>query len=1518
VLGSPFHVGHIECDLELLRNYLVEFLLDLGVETEVLLQSKNSCPAGMLYQSVDYSDRLLVIKSHCLYAFGKPRWSGVLTLNFTVSVGMERAPHHEVIANVDFPDIDYYENFLTIATVDRNTYLIPPSTNDQCVLWVDFLLDRLAMEFDDKYKYIHSIKSMIKYLPRDYEIDQPQPTFSAIQMLYDGYNGNYPTVKTLQEKILKYKLKVELITTGNSLTQHVMLRICRKNALPKVYFTDTDRRSLKACIPAEYFQPVLTQCLNLVGVTLLEPGVAKLKLFNAVWKNLIKFRDTNIKGFSLSKDLGFMQVVVTEDFSLDVLDHVGFCFDGNWVPNRPGFRPMEDSQFAGYTKGLSLDESIVSMAPSRSWEVLLDAELYSELSGLSIRQCYSVDSRKLGYDRIMYLIHNIALIPNQLIPTVSVDIEAFFDSLDFLLPTVVVPQVEEEKVDELALPLLVRVDSVVQLEEAEIQAPLARLPINGPVMPMREQDVSDSLSGLSEIPTRGNSISFIARERSVDDRVRHVVDFQDFYIPPHRRNPPPIVPNVEERKEELAPIDPRRTILINFPARYERLVETFNTILTFTRPRNAAADFQPVFRAARLAMMYYYIEPEGPIAGIVRPEVDYRGPSATFWRRHVDIDPRGPRLSEFLAPSVGFHITVLCPKTPASYSLFNSEGVCKRLNNGVISLRLNGMRESLDIPLWPVSNFMPDYMSGGECYRTHSYARIGEDVFLAFVEVSLNDVILPPFELRTALQNHLGRLVGIQASDRLYKAEVELIKQWFTTGINSARYQERKDVAHGIISNYVGAVRGYDDRRGDSDMISFRSLVLMAAEELGQNMNVIVGASDQAVRSEPGMQLSHMLDGGFEQLAVASTLHNEAANTGYLWYHCKRLFYKISQCCVYREASKTLARPIVDANQGRVLPYYGARTRAAHEALLLRISQRVNTDPTVNHPTPYPLLASAGMKEAIIVPQTERQKSQLSTLLEPAIQAELSGKGEWTKFRLNLRRNFEYESRVLKAEKLNSNPQVYFYPKKPTRCPDTTYNDFMWALLARQLLPQTIISRPDLLLEVKKTTEIILNQSNGGYEVRTEAEWLNSVPSENKKRYVNGIRMLELYGRMSKLVGFFVKDTEGQLTDFDKLKPRVIVNPSDGVKGIGSYMAGEVMRSMKARLKYAVRTAMSPSALRFQVSKALSRCSKPIFFMQDGARHDAHQSLDLLKVTDFLFMPREIRRLGPAMGFSPHVMRECLEMAVSPHIKFNVKLSSRRYGPRQLGVNMLKGKFIGTVYSGHPFRTTLGNSVRISLVLLTICRLAGIPTVHIEGYGATIFQSGDDTMVIMDEEYAPAFEATRRLFYTDTPYQPSGIGLIASDVKYSKTTFDFLGKQGHYLNGEVEMWRPIGKVNTMAWFYSGYEYPFDVSLNMRKQMECYERDVYRVHESFYPKGEPKKFIPLMRLQEFDGDEKMIQFNSLKEELCRAEDPLGFCSVKRLERKETKLSNVRSYQSSSKRFKEIQWGCLEAIPEEQED
>jgi hypothetical protein len=65
---------------------------------------------------------------------------------------------------------------------------------------------------------------------------------------------------------------------------------------------------------------------------------------------------------------------------------------------------------------------------------------------------------------------------------------------------------------------------------------------------------------------------------------------------------------------------------------------------------------------------------------------------------------------------------------------------------------------------------------------------------------------------------------------------------------------------------------------------------------------------------------------------------------------------------------------------------------------------------------------------------------------------------------------------------------------------------------------------------------------------------------------------------------------------------------------------------------------------------------------------------------------------------------------------------------------MIKGVMRGTTFTGHPLRTTLGNTLRMYFYTSFICNKAGIDMVHLH--------AGDDVLAYVSREESSKFITT--------------------------------------------------------------------------------------------------------------------------------------------------------------------------------
>jgi len=103
----------------------------------------------------------------------------------------------------------------------------------------------------------------------------------------------------------------------------------------------------------------------------------------------------------------------------------------------------------------------------------------------------------------------------------------------------------------------------------------------------------------------------------------------------------------------------------------------------------------------------------------------------------------------------------------------------------------------------------------------------------------------------------------------------------------------------------------------------------------------------------------------------------------------------------------------------------------------------------------------------------------------------------------------------------------------------------------------------------------------------------------------------------------------------------------------------------------------------------------------------------------------------------------------------------------------MKALLKGTVFSGHPSRTTWGNTIRILYYNYALAAKYG----YLEGYHC--FVAGDDVLEIIEswliDKHKLAMKESHATVDTKGNY---GIGMVLKQCTYSQTEFTFLSKKG--------------------------------------------------------------------------------------------------------------------------------------------
>ena len=140
-------------------------------------------------------------------------------------------------------------------------------------------------------------------------------------------------------------------------------------------------------------------------------------------------------------------------------------------------------------------------------------------------------------------------------------------------------------------------------------------------------------------------------------------------------------------------------------------------------------------------------------------------------------------------------------------------------------------------------------------------------------------------------------------------------------------------------------------------------------------------------------------------------------------------------------------------------------------------------------------------------------------------------------------------------------------------------------------------------------------------------------------------------------------------------------------------------------------------AKKIQTELSTMPAGRKCFFSLDGSSHDSNQHEELLIAVDNKFIDMFFNDIYFASNL-PTVYRERVkDMLTSTVLDFVTYYKGNKWGRRP----MMKGKLRGTTFTGHPMRTTFGNTIRV----MSYVRFALRSIEH-----KRIFVCGDDVMFV--------------------------------------------------------------------------------------------------------------------------------------------------------------------------------------------
>jgi hypothetical protein len=249
-------------------------------------------------------------------------------------------------------------------------------------------------------------------------------------------------------------------------------------------------------------------------------------------------------------------------------------------------------------------------------------------------------------------------------------------------------------------------------------------------------------------------------------------------------------------------------------------------------------------------------------------------------------------------------------------------------------------------------------------------------------------------------------------------------------------------------------------------------------------------------------------------------------------------------------------------------------------------------------------------------------------------------------------------------------------------------------------------------------------------------------------------------------------------------KPRFLFNPSGSLKVIGTYINSFYLQSLRNVPWLGV--GYNTGEICDLILKNSESISDSVPITWDGSNHDGHQYREIIEGIDGYLFKKTFSHVLPHLTSLPSGLRkQYYRILTMPDSKFYI---SHKVGNKY--IKTVTGTIKGTTFSGHPTRTTLGNSLRVYLYSRYISHISQIPIAPLV--------AGDDVICFVSRKNITRFKRHFDRVYIDgekyTAKDPvtHGLGQLSKDFKVQyDQKIDFLSKYGIIYNRTVVLNRRI-------------------------------------------------------------------------------------------------------------------------------
>jgi len=318
----------------------------------------------------------------------------------------------------------------------------------------------------------------------------------------------------------------------------------------------------------------------------------------------------------------------------------------------------------------------------------------------------------------------------------------------------------------------------------------------------------------------------------------------------------------------------------------------------------------------------------------------------------------------------------------------------------------------------------------------------------------------------------------------------------------------------------------------------------------------------------------------------------------------------------------------------------------------------------------------------------------------------------------------------------------------------------------------------DILFQAKKHPELLISRKDYIEKV--------VIPSK-RKLYQTASDRFDAKPKMSNRIKMFAKPDEKQHKkgatrfDSDGNKPRSICGPDDVVKAVGGHIMYVILQLTKLIPDFgsSIMCGKTPEELRSALLKAFRSVKDRVTFKCDGARWDSTQNIHALAL-DIKILKIVVEPIALMLGYSGTEIKAILYNLTCLLTEVEIASCNKNMPRGSRWQRLCVFKMRGTVYSGHPARTTWGNTLRGIVFFHKISVLIGAHW----NKDFFHFQAGDDVFIVFDKKYEAAFKSSFSYFNS-----PAGsFGYFFTDAEYNYNDIgDFLSLLIFYDCGDVFM-----------------------------------------------------------------------------------------------------------------------------------